>query len=410
MSVGVCIINKNGIALAADSAITFTGDRMFYNSMNKLFSLSKKNICGAIIYGTTNIYNIPLEQILKEFGTFLDQRKYVDDFFEITPLFIEFIKSKNNYYKFNIAEKEVCKKAINDFVDEWGRKLKVELQKSNEHNKMEAILDEFSNDIDSKREVTDYDVSEYIRANYAEVYETSLNNVVPEIQNYLDIKEKFWKLISKQFNVVSNDESAEKKGIFFAGYGKNDAFPKYINIELYTVVNGEAKLKINSKYEQSNLKAQIVPLAQIEEIEIFCRGISNYLEEYIPKKMDELIIKKINELPKEFSEEQKKILIDVMAECKGELKADLENIIRCKYINPIMRSVPLILLPEMAVLAENLVNITSLKRTFALDGLQQTVGGPTDVAVISKSDGFIWIKQKAYFDKRLKLDYSTEKF
>ncbi len=39
MSVGVCIINRNGIALAADSAGTYTGNKMFYNSMNKVFSL-----------------------------------------------------------------------------------------------------------------------------------------------------------------------------------------------------------------------------------------------------------------------------------------------------------------------------------------------------------------------------------
>ena len=46
MSVGVCIINRNGIALAADSAGTYTGNKMFYNSMNKVFSLSRKYIYG----------------------------------------------------------------------------------------------------------------------------------------------------------------------------------------------------------------------------------------------------------------------------------------------------------------------------------------------------------------------------
>lgn len=31
----------------------------------------------------------------------------------------------------------------------------------------------------------------------------------------------------------------------------------------------------------------------------------------------------------------------------------------------------------------------------------ETVGGPVDVAVISKGDGFIWLKRKHYFDDRL---------
>lgn len=30
-----------------------------------------------------------------------------------------------------------------------------------------------------------------------------------------------------------------------------------------------------------------------------------------------------------------------------------------------------------------------------------TVGGPIDVAIISKGDGFIWIKRKHYFKKEL---------
>ena len=46
MSVGVCIINRNGIALAADSAGTYTGNKMFYNSMNKVFSISRKYVYG----------------------------------------------------------------------------------------------------------------------------------------------------------------------------------------------------------------------------------------------------------------------------------------------------------------------------------------------------------------------------
>ncbi len=31
----------------------------------------------------------------------------------------------------------------------------------------------------------------------------------------------------------------------------------------------------------------------------------------------------------------------------------------------------------------------------------ESVGGPIDVAVISKADGFIWIKRKHYFDPAL---------
>lgn len=50
---------------------------------------------------------------------------------------------------------------------------------------------------------------------------------------------------------------------------------------------------------------------------------------------------------------------------------------------------------ELPNLAESLVALTSLKRHVSHDA--ETVGGPIDVALISKSDGLAWIKRKHYF-------------
>jgi hypothetical protein len=58
-------------------------------------------------------------------------------------------------------------------------------------------------------------------------------------------------------------------------------------------------------------------------------------------------------------------------------------------------------------MAESLVNLTSLKRRVSLQ--EETVGGPVDVAVISRSDGFIWIKRKEYFRTELNPAYLAEK-
>jgi hypothetical protein len=53
----------------------------------------------------------------------------------------------------------------------------------------------------------------------------------------------------------------------------------------------------------------------------------------------------------------------------------------------------------MAAMAESLVHITSLRRRISLNA--ETVGGPIDVALISKGDGLVWIKRKHYFDSEL---------
>ena len=75
-----------------------------------------------------------------------------------------------------------------------------------------------------------------------------------------------------------------------------------------------------------------------------------------------------------------------------------------KPITIVVESLPKEGLAEMA---EALVSLTSLKRRVSLDGslAAETVGGPIDVAVISKGDGLVWIKRKQYFSPNLNHRY-----
>ncbi|MFA4909881.1 MAG: hypothetical protein WC649_02370, partial [Desulfobacteria bacterium] len=78
------------------------------------------------------------------------------------------------------------------------------------------------------------------------------------------------------------------------------------------------------------------------------------------------------------------------------------------HINPIINAVSFLPKDELAAMAESLVNLTSFKRKISLDA--ETVGGPIDVAVISKGDGFIWIKRKHYFKPEFNPHFFTNYF
>src|SRR5207244_1062468 len=79
-----------------------------------------------------------------------------------------------------------------------------------------------------------------------------------------------------------------------------------------------------------------------------------------------------------------------------EFRKMLRDLAEEKYSNPVITVVATMPKEELALLAEALINLTALKRKTTAEA--ETVGGPTDVAVISKGDGFIWIKRKHYFD------------
>jgi len=67
MTTEVAIINKEAIALAADSAVTvkISDGTKIYNSANKLFALSKLHPVGIMIYGNAELTGVPWESLIK---------------------------------------------------------------------------------------------------------------------------------------------------------------------------------------------------------------------------------------------------------------------------------------------------------------------------------------------------------
>ena len=102
MTSEIAIMNKEAIALAADSAVTQEqegGRKKVFTSANKLFALSKYHPVGIMIYGSATLMGIPWETIIKIYRSELGKRKfetlkdYADDFIAFldngNPLFPE---------------------------------------------------------------------------------------------------------------------------------------------------------------------------------------------------------------------------------------------------------------------------------------------------------------------------------
>ncbi len=90
MTAEVVIMNKQGMAMAADSAITSGRDgiKKVYNTANKLFSLSEDQGVGIMVYGAASFMEIPWEVIIKSYRKHLGNRtfstlgQYMEDFLD----------------------------------------------------------------------------------------------------------------------------------------------------------------------------------------------------------------------------------------------------------------------------------------------------------------------------------------
>ena len=101
MTAEVIVVNKNAIAMAADSAVTVNnpfGAPKIYNTVNKLFNLNRNVPVALMVYGNAEFIGLPWETIVKTYRkrlgntTFPSIEEYARDFI-IYLSTIEFPKS-----------------------------------------------------------------------------------------------------------------------------------------------------------------------------------------------------------------------------------------------------------------------------------------------------------------------------
>ena len=76
-----------------------------------------------------------------------------------------------------------------------------------------------------------------------------------------------------------------------------------------------------------------------------------------------------------------------------KLRAAAEAEVQDKYAQPLMAAVAALPRGDLAVMAEALVSLTAFRARISVTE-KQYVGGPIDVAVLSKGEGFVWVKRK----------------
>src|SRR5690606_21401160 len=91
-----------------------------------------------------------------------------------------------------------------------------------------------------------------------------------------------------------------------------------------------------------------------------------------------------------------------------ELIQEINNIKQNTQISPTVDTVAILSKEDLAEMAESLIYLTYLKRR--ISSSEESVGGPIDVAIITKGDGFIWKKRKHYFSEDLNKHFMANYF
>lgn len=420
MSAGICIMNQNAIALAADSAVTVDGGKAIHNSVNKLFSLSRFEPIGALIYSNASFMNTPVEIILKQYREYLDtNKKYCDYLEEYMKEFFSYLKSNSDLFRFEINEKNFVLRSVISLLDMVDASIKTRHRRKIESLGRDLTKDEY-NDlyeeivkltelfVKRQKDLTNFNQKSYVESKYRTDIESYIRN------RYTIFEEsELTTLIESSVNIICKDYwKGGYVGIAIAGYGKKEIYPSMVHVHLSGYLNGELKYKIvKTQKIDENHRQYMTPLAQVDVMETFLYGLNTNLLNNIGRMISETLGDDIDCLcDAMFSAGQKE---HVKKELEASTKHIVDKIInemRREYSDPIYSSIGSLPMDELAMLAESMINLTSLRRQVAIDANSRTVGGPIDVAIISKGDGFIWTKRKHYFDGKINPQYYYRNF
>lgn len=196
-------------------------------------------------------------------------------------------------------------------------------------------------------------------------------------------------------------------GIAITGYGHSDIFPKVKHLHVGGVINGKLRYKtVEEASISEDNTASMLPLAQTDVMQTFLFGINdsfiNDIGNAIPQEINKCFERMDDAL---FADSKKDEVRQSIEQITPNVVTALAAKAHQEYMTPILQSVATLPIEELALLAESMINITSLRRKVVIDNNIGTVGGPIDVAIISKSDGFIWLKRKHYFDAKYNPQY-----
>ena len=339
MTAEVVVMNRGGVALAADSAVTIqVGDSSrVRDSALKLFRLSKYRPVGVMIYENASLLGVPWETIIKIFREEFEQKEHpklvdygiglikfldgndslfpeeVQDKYYLVALEAEYRRIESRARDklvdtrlYNIgnpqAQREPEQKTDTEFVErEIATAAKLWARKEEASYFMAEKIEEETPEEETARRKTAREIAGRNSGDVARLIE--------QVFVIWEIGIEYWRMLLRiAEDLVAKDKLSDElfSGLVIAGFGESEHFPTVQHIEIGGVYGGKLKARppqVHSVSEQN--PSQVMSFAYTEMVESFLDGISpdalNHLDnaaEFI-RKMPTVVTKTALDLPSE---------------------------------------------------------------------------------------------------------------
>ena len=407
MTLIVWVGNKNALAFAADSIGSVQyGNGVKGYIVNKLFEVTERTPIWVATAWSSDFWGLLLEVIIKDFRKKLGNSR-IDTLQDCVSIFIKHLKQAKYIKGYNKVE------FLNFLIK------KFLLRISRIRNECMGIIIQ-DPEVDEK----DVNIVEPLLSAYIWQYLLIDNETIHSQKKIFGIPKYSEEEIDLEFNKIPVDvleglfcapcsdnyqllkknilSIIDRDGFFplfwewseliFFWFWEDDFYPKVCSINLYYKVGSEIVRSLNDDGE-INGEGFIKAYAQSEDVENSILWIGEGIKSEICKKIEEKLTN--NEKIGILKQEQHNAINDSINQVLDEIR---EN-----KLKELSLSARFLSKTELWQIAENFVGIGSMKKRINLG--DETIWWPIDVAIVTKSDGFIRIKRKHYFDPQKNYHY-----
>lgn len=420
MTAEIALLNKAAVTLAADSAVTIStidGPKI-YNSADKIFEGTNHDPIGVMVYNSPELSGIPIESIVKMYRDRVCRTHY-PTVFAYARAFLNHLEALETP---DITIAEVIRgligprtyelrNRIRNRVEELFRVAGEDDQTATIEEVIENINDQIITDLNYEIEAlgampqpnwgADLTVNNVLFA-HEDCIRRYVDFVFEDDHIPIDRRDKIVHILA--FSLLKENERSQVTGLVFAGFGEDEIFPSLVAYEVYGTIAGRLKFFETTKFDVDRSlvpDAAIIPFAQKEMVDRFMYGLDEdflqIAQSYFSGALGSLKtnIEAIVEQIVGAGDAASQAIDSILDEFNNTIVHGHLTRVQSEFSN-MVRSMPK---QELAALAESLVHITSLKRKFSAGA--ESVGGPIDVAVITRAEGFVWVRRKHYFDPAL---------
>ncbi len=417
MTCQVIVMNRNAVAMASDSALTIRGLDVgkIYYSTSKIYSISKNPPVGLMTHGGAIFMGIPWDTIVHEFVCSLGdaQRSNLQDY---VLDFVKFIQSDSRLSSPQQQEGFVSSSVSYLFYNIYGAifdKIELELgvrdvYRDEDTTKIvNSILQSYEDDMNQQTMIEDLPdgFADEVCSTYGTIIHQWRDHLFGKLQWFsVDHVARLDQLACKMFERVPFEETLRTtSGLVFAGFGTEDLLPSMVVMRMGGFVSGrlwyckEAEEKLTP--DSTSL---VIPFAQNRAVWNFLSGMHPAYElqvERVMARQFQEFVSLMFELNPDWSEDRQSSARRIIENTAEKWIPDTIQKLRDFQVEfltaPIHRALTHLPKDELVTIAESLVNLESLRMKMSSD--PETVGGPIDVAIMSKADGFVWVKRKYPF-------------